>query len=419
MKKNRLTLFILAGLILGIIVGVIFNLHWSDSEFAQTYFVNGLFYLLGNLFKRLVSMMVVPLVFVSLVLGAATVGDIKKLGRIGGKTLIFYLATTAVAITIALLFANLTNPGLGFELGELSEITAPEKVSLVDTIVNIVPNNPVEAMNNGSMLQIIFFALAIGTSMTVVGEKAKPVYDLFVSLNEITLKLIVILMKFAPIGVFGLIAMTFSNLGFDAIQNILAYILTVGAALLIHCLITYPTLLVAFAKLNPIQFFKNWAPAMLVAFSTSSSNATLPVSIETATERLGIDEKITTFTLPLGATINMDGTSIMQGVATVFLAQAYGIDLTFNQYILIILTATLASIGTAGVPSVGTIMLAMVLQQVGIDIAGISIILAVDRIVDMLRTTVNITGDAVCSSIIAKSEDAIDLTIFEQENVAN
>lgn len=267
------------------------------------------------------------------------------------------------------------------------------------------------------MLQIIIFALFTGTAMTLLGDKAAKVKAIFEELNEIVLKMVMMVMKMAPYGVFALVAKTMATFGFDAVGSLAAYMLCVIGGLLLHALLTYQGLLFATTGLNPIKFYKNFFPAIAVAFSTSSSNATLPVTIETVEERLGVNKELASFTLPLGATINMDGTAIMQGVATVFIAQLYGIDLGIADFLTVILTATLASIGTAGVPGVGLIMLSMVLTQVGLPVEAIGLILGIDRILDMTRTAVNITGDAVCTLIVAKSENELDVDVYNAENV--
>ena len=362
-------------------------------------------------------MMVVPLVFVSLTVGASAIGDIKKLGRVGGKTLAFYLITTAIAISIAIGLANIVNPGSGLDLNALqkSDYSVSAAIPFVDVLVNMVPTNPIQSMTEGNMLQIIVFSLLLGAAITTLGDKAKKVKDLFEQLNDVVLKVVEIIMIIAPYGVFALIAKTFATLGYEAMGSLLAYMLTVVGALFIHALLTYQGLLVGFTKLNPITFFKKFMPAIVTAFSTSSSSATIPVTLDTVQNKLGVHEDVSAFTIPLGATINMDCTSIMQGVATVFIAQVYGIELGLTAYLTVIITATLASIGTAGVPGVGLIMLSMVLTQVGLPVEGIGLIIGIDRILDMTRTAVNITGDAVCTLIVAKSENEFDEDVFNSK----
>ncbi len=412
-RKIGLTTKIIIGLVLGFITGLILN-KLGASYVRDTILVNGLFELLGQIFLRGIKMMVVPLVFVSLVNGAASMSDIKKLGRVGIKTMFFYIATTAIAITIAIIVASIINPGIGLDMSELikTQPTIGETKPLIQVIYEMIPTNPVESMVQGSMLQIIVFSLLVGTALSILGNKTKILTDAFNQLNDLVMKIVELIMLSAPYGVFALIAKTFSTLGFEAMGSLLKYMICVFIALLIHVCVTYSGLLVIFAKLNPIRFFKKFAPAMGVAFSTSSSNATIPVTLEVIEEKIGASKNIASFTIPLGATINMDGTSIMQGVATVFVAQLYGIPLSIHAILTVILTATIASIGTAGVPGVGLIMLSMVFQAIGLPVEGIALIIGIDRILDMTRTAVNITGDAICTTIVSKAEGEFDEEIF-------
>lgn len=412
-KKMGLTTKIFIGLISGLVLGIILN-NLGPSYFRDAILVDGIFTLVGNIFLNGIKMLVVPLVFISLVYGAASMSDIKKLGRVGTKTLIFYLSTTAVAITIAIIIAYIVKPGIGLDMSALvkTEPTIAAKTSLVQVISDMVPTNPIAAMANGAMLQIIVFAILMGTGLAALGEKVKPVVEIFDHLNDLMMKMVSFVMLFAPYGVFGLIAKTFTGLGFDAMWPLAKYMFCVLFALLLHAGFTYTGLLVGFAKLNPVTFFKKFLPTMGIAFSTSSSNATVPASLEAVEKKLGVSKSIASFTIPLGATINMDGTAIMQGAATIFISQLYGINLSFGAIMTVILTATLASVGTAGVPGVGLIMLAMVLEAVGLPIEGIALIIGIDRILDMCRTVVNITGDAVCTIIIAKSEGEFDESVY-------
>ncbi|MEW9121063.1 MAG: dicarboxylate/amino acid:cation symporter [Thermotaleaceae bacterium] len=415
-KKMGLTTKIFIGLITGLIVGLILN-QMGPSTLRDKILVDGIFELVGRIFLNGIRMMVVPLVFVSLVNGAASMSDIKKLGRVGTKTLGFYLVTTAVAITIAIVLSSIVNPGIGLDMSQLvtSEPTIADSKPLVKVITDMVPTNPVAAMASGEMLQIIVFAILFGTGLAALGKKVQPVIDIFDQLNDLMMKMVSMVMLLAPFGVFSLIAKTFSGLGFAAMKPLAAYMLCVLGALALHAGLTYTGLLVAFTKLNPITFFKKFSSAMSVAFSTASSGATLPVTLEVVEEKLGVSKGISSFTIPLGATINMDGTAIMQGAATIFIAQVYGIDLGMSEILTVILTATLASVGTAGVPGVGLIMLSMVLQAIGLPIEGIALIIGIDRILDMARTAINITGDAVCTLIIAKSEGELDEAIYNAD----
>jgi len=405
MKKMSLTTQIFIGLIGGMIFGLILY-PVREVPFIETYITGFVLKLGGSLFINAIKMMVVPLVFISLTVGSSAMGDIKKLGRIGIKTLGFYLFTTAVAIVIGLTLANIIDPGAGL-IADSIEKTSKNINSakpFVNVLIDIVPTNPIDSMAKGNMLQIITFALLTGAGLTILGDKVSRVKELFDQGNILVLEIVGLIMKAAPIGVFCLIANTFSSLGYSAMMPLLKYMFTVIGALFLHGLFTYQGLLVSIVKMNPITFFKKFAPALSVAFSTASSGATLPVTLETVQDEFGVSKSVSSFTIPLGATVNMDGTAIMQGVAVVFIASVYGVHLTMGDYVAVILTATLASIGTAGVPGVGLIMLSMVLTQVGLPIEGIALIMGVDRILDMTRTAVNITGDAVCTLIIAKSE---------------
>ncbi|MCT4633582.1 MAG: dicarboxylate/amino acid:cation symporter [Firmicutes bacterium] len=418
MKKLSLTSKIFIGLILGVIVGVMVNMM-PESAFLSDYVVNGLFKFIGKVFISGLKMVVVPLVFVSLVCGTCSIGDPKKLTRVGSKTLIFYLLTTAVAISIALFVGNVIDPGVGLDLSSLAkkDVVIKESESLFNVLINIIPTNPIGALASGKMLQVIFFAIMTGISITFAGEKADPVRNFFIAMNEVVMNMINLVMKVAPVGVFGLVAETFSNFGFGMAQKILMYVISVLLALLIHGLITYMGSLKVLGGLSPVQFIKNFIPAMGVAFSTASSSGTLPVTIDTVEKRCGVNGEVASFTLPLGATINMDGTAIMQGVAVVFISQLYGIELGLNGFLTVILTATLATIGTAGVPSVGLITLSMVLASVNIPVEGIAFIMGIDRILDMSRTAINITGDAVCTLLVAKSEKEFDEEVYYAKNV--
>lgn len=417
-RKLGLSVKVLIALALGIVAGIIvYNL--PGGAFKDTFLINGLFQLVGQIFLRSIMMLVVPLVFVSLVTGAASMGDVKKLGRVGAKTITFYLGTTAVAIIIALVLGSVFKPGIGLDMSaiEAVEVTVGTKTPLVQILYEMIPRNPIQAMAEGNMLQIIVFALLSGVGLSLLGEKGKYLINLFENLNELIMKLVSIVMLFAPIGVFGLIAKTFSTVGYAGLVPLAKYILLVYLGLIIHASFVYGGLFKIFTGLSIKTFYKKYFPAMSVAFSTASSGATLPVSLDIAENRLGINKEIAAFTIPLGATINMDGTAIMQGVATLFVAQVYGIELTFGMMLTVVLTATLASIGTAGVPGAGAIMLTLVLQSIGLPLEGIGLIMGVDRLVDMARTAINVTGDAVCTSIIAKQEGELNEDIFNSDIV--
>ena len=345
------------------------------------------------------------------------IGDTKKLGTVGVRTLIFYLFTTALAITVALTVGNIIDPGVGLDMSAIktnaADVAQMEATSLTETLLNIIPDNPVNSLASGSMLQIIVFALIIGVILAKLGDRAETVSNFFGQFNDIMMEMTMMVMSLAPIGVFCLISRTFANIGFSAFLPLGKYMIGVLLALAIQCLIVYLGLLKVFTGLNPIKFIKNFFPVMAFAFSTATSNATIPLSIDTLAKKMGVSKKISSFTIPLGATINMDGTAIMQGVAVVFAAQEFGIHLTMTDYITVIGTATLASIGTAGVPSVGLVTLTMVFNSVGLPVEAIGLIMGIDRILDMTRTAVNITGDAVCTTIVAHQNKAIDRSVLE------
>lgn len=408
---------IFIALLLGAIAGIAVNYLLPDSYFKNTILINGILYVIGNGFIRLMQMLVIPLVMCSLICGAMAIGDTKTLGKVGVKTLGFYLVTTALAVAIALTTGLLVHPGLGLNIDvvALSEVTVNETTGFADTLLNIIPKNVFASMANGDMLPIIVFSVFVGILLAKLGSRAKTVSSFFAQFNDIMMEMTMAVMGLAPIGVFCMIAKTFSTIGFDAFLPMLKYMLSVIGALAIQCFVVYQVLLFLLTRLNPMTFIRKFFPVMQFAFSTSTSNATIPLSIETLSDKLGVSRKISSFTIPLGATINMDGTAIMQGVAVVFIAEAYGYDLTPTMLLTVIATATLASIGTAGVPSVGLVTLAMVLTSVGLPTEGIALIMGIDRILDMLRTAVNITGDAVCTTIVAKQEGAFEIETFNKK----
>jgi len=409
-RKLGLTTKIFIALLLGAVTGTLLHYFAPSNAFFDDILVNGFFYVIGQGFLRLMQMLVVPLVLCSLVCGAAAIGDTKTLGKVGVRTVVFYLFTTAMAICVALGVAKLINPGVGMDLSalETTETAVTAQQSMAETLLDIIPKNPFSSLASGNMLQIIVFAIIIGIILAKLQDKTQLIHNFFQQGNDIMMEMTMMVMSLAPIGVFCLIAKTFSGMGFDAFRPLLKYMGAVLLALMIQCFGSYQVLLKAFTGLNPIKFVKN---------STATSNATIPLSIDTLERKMGVSRRISSFTIPLGATINMDGTSIMQGVAVVFIAQAYGIALTPADYLTVIATATLASIGTAGVPSVGLVTLSMVLASVGLPIEGIGFIMGIDRILDMTRTAVNITGDAVCTTIVASQNQALDRDVFNAESV--
>ncbi|OAO11085.1 dicarboxylate/amino acid:cation symporter [Staphylococcus cohnii] len=418
MKTKNLSLKIVIALILGIAIGSILN------TFAQSSFVVNVdkyvFNVIGQIFLNLIFMLVVPVVFVSIVLDVVGVGDPKLLGGIGLKTISFFLTTTAIAIIIGITLALVLQPGEGkSDLLKSEDVSSYQKTldkednsqssaakqSFDQTLINLFPKNPLQAMSEENMLQIITFAIFIGVGLIMVGSKAEAVHRLFEQTNEVLMYIVTMIMSvFAPIGTFGLVAHAFTGAGFGAIQQLGMYFFIVLLALFIHFFVVYGSAVKFMAKSSPLKFFKGFLPAITLGFSASSSTATLPVSLK-CTKNMGVRPEVASFVQPLAATINMDGTAIMQGVATIFIAQISGVELSFMQIITVVVIAVVASIGTAGVPGVGLIMLAMVLNAVGLDPVAIGIILGIDRLLDMTRTSVNITGDAACALIISKAED--------------
>ena len=415
-KKLGLSTKIFVALLLGSIFGFFINLFLPAGVLKDDLLINGVLYVVGNGFIRLMQMLVIPLVMCSLVCGTMSIGDTKTLGKVGVKTLVFYLFTTAVAISLALVFALLVKPGVGLNIESVggTDVTIQESVSVADTILNIIPKNIIHSMANGDMLPIIVFSVFIGLMLAKLGKKASTVANFFAEFNAIMMEMTVTVMSAAPIGVFCMIARTFATIGFEAFIPMLKYLLCVLFVLVLQGFGVYQLLLFLFTGLNPIHFTKKFFPVMQFAFSTSTSNACIPLSIDTLKEKLGVSRRISSFTVPLGATINMDGTAIMQGVAVVFIAEAYGIALTPTMLGTVILTATLASVGTAGVPGVGLITLAMVLSSVGLPTEGIALIMGIDRIIDMARTAVNVTGDAICTTIVASQADLVDKEVFNK-----
>ncbi|MEM1006197.1 MAG: dicarboxylate/amino acid:cation symporter [Pseudomonadota bacterium] len=408
----NLTTQILVALALGTSLGLVLN--YLDIPWLQDGLVNGLFTMIGQMFLNALQMLVVPLVVFSLLCGVVGIGDIRILGRVGGLTFVTYLATTALAVTTALVFANIIGPGNGFESLHLADqtVSVGAAESAWQILANVVPKNPVQALANGEMLQIIFYVIVVGVAVLMIGSKAKKFVEGCEFMNELAMKIVEIVMAFAPVGVFCLIAKTFALEGFGLFAPVMGYLTTISLTLVFHLCVTLMAVLYVFTGLNPLAFLRKMRAAQVFAFSTSSSNATIPASMQCVTQRVGVDRSVASFGVPLGATINMDGTAIMHGVATVFLANAYGIDLGLGGYLTVISISVLASIGTAGVPGVGIVMLAMVLNQLGMPLDGIAIILAVDRILDMMRTVVNVTGDAVVTTIVADQVGKLDRAVF-------
>ncbi|MDQ6990302.1 MAG: dicarboxylate/amino acid:cation symporter [Mariprofundaceae bacterium] len=416
-----MTTKILIWMVAGLVVGSVINTFASDIAWVQDYLVNGLFLVVGSMFIHLLKMLVVPLVTFSLICGVCGIGDIQKLGRVGGKAFALFMLTTALAITLAIAVASLFGPGEGFELASAASNTfsAPVSPPLTQVLIDLIPSNPIEAYATGNMLQIIFFTILFAVCVLMVGDVGKPIADAAERLNAVMMEVVNVVMHLAPIGVFALMAKTFSLQGIGMIIPMLSYFGVLVFVLLLHVTGTLMILLKVLGRVNPLTFLKKMRTTQIFAFSTSSSNATIPVTLQATQKRLGVDNSTASFIVPFGATINMDGTAMMQGVATVFIANVYGIDLGLSGYLTVIGMSVLASIGTAGVPGVGLIMLAMVFNQVGLPVEGIALIMGVDRLLDMIRTAVNVTGDAAITTIVARSEDSIDMDVFENPNAGS
>jgi len=417
-----LTRKIVTAMLLGMLVGVMLNILFSSSlisqsstEWLHTNLVFGLFDTVGQIFVRSLKLLVVPLVLVSLICGVSSLGNNSRMGAVALKTVVLYLATTAIAISLAILTAVMVQPGVGIDLALASEFVAKEAPPLKQTLINIFPSNPVESMANGATLQIIVFALLFGFAVTKAGEQGQRIISFFNDLNAVIMKMVMMLMLIAPFGIFCLLAKLFADVGVGMIMSLGKYFFTVLFVLLLHSLGVYSLFLKFLTGLSVKTFLSKLRPPLALAFSTASSGATMPVTMRTVEQRLGVSKSVSSFTVPLGATINMDGTAIMQGVATVFIAQAYNIGLTFEGYLAVVLTATLASIGTAAVPGVGLVMLVMVLNQVGLPVEGIGLIIGVDRLLDMTRTATNVTGDAMVTTVVANSEGLVDKTVFDSQ----
>lgn len=418
-----LTNRILVAMIAGILFGSLLNLVLSSSSLPdgfrmgiEEYLVTGILDLVGRLFISSLKLLVVPLVLVSLICGSSSLGDSARMGPIAGKTLLLYLATTAIAVSLALLVALLVGPGSHVSLPGTADFQATPPPPLVDVLADIVPSNPVAAMAEGKMLQIIVFALLFGYAISHAGDAGRRIADFFRDMEAVVMRIVGILMHIAPYGVFALLATLFSDMGIGAIVDLGAYFLTVLVVLVFHATVVYSLLLKGLTGMSPRIMMTKMRSVWAFAFSTASSGATLPITLRTVERRLGVDNTVAGFTVPLGATINMDGTAVMQGVATVFIAQVYGVDLTLAAFVTVILTATLASIGTAAVPGVGLVTLAMVLDQAGLPVEGIALIIGVDRLLDMVRTAVNVTGDATVAVVVAKSEGHFDERVFLNPN---
>ena len=411
---SQLSRRILWALAAGLVIGLVLNATVAETPWVRAWLLDGLFYVVGEVFVRLLSMLVVPIVFISLVNGVASLSDPSQLGRISGKAVGLYMMTTGIAVCLALGGALLFRPGVGAAPDAIAPAAIAEAPSFVQVLVNMVPRNPVAAMAEGAMLPIIVFSIMLGLSIAFSGEPGRRIAATFRDLDVVVMRLVSLVMALAPIGVFALIVRLGALTGWGAFLGVLKYVILVFAVLMVHAFVVYPALLKLLSGLNPVTFLRKMRDPLAFAFSTASSGATIPVTLRTVVERLGAGNRVASFTIPLGATINMDGTAIMQGIAVGFIAQYYGIELTVAQYGLVVVMVILASVGTAGVPGVGLVMLAGVLSQVGLPVEGIALILGVDRLLDMTRTAVNVCGDAVVTCIVAKSEGEFDRTVYDE-----
>ena len=392
--KLKLHWQILIALFLGVIVGALFGERIIWISF------------LGDIFLRLLKMIIIPLIIASIISGVTSIGSAKKLGNLGAKTFIYYISTSLLAIITGLILVNIVKPGVGADLGLQEAPTGLTTIdSPVDILYRLIPVNPVASMAEGDILPIIFFCIFFGFFVTRLPEPSRiRVTQFFETFFEIMMKMTGVIIKLAPIGVFGLMVKIVAKTGFSAFVPLLSYMSVVAGGLLIHALITLPLVLAFIAKVNPLEFFRNMSDALTTAFSTSSSSATLPLTITSVQKKAGVSNKITSFVLPLGSTINMDGTALYECVAAIFIAQAYGIELSFMQQLIVVMTALLASIGAAGIPMAGLVMMSIILNAVGLPLEGVGLIIAVDRVLDMMRTTVNVWSDSVGTITIANSE---------------
>ena len=398
---------IIVSMILGILVGVTFNLT-SLIESSSGSYITNLLDLVSYLFLSSLKLIIVPLIFFSIVCGIVSLSDDVSISRLGIKTLLLYTTTTVIAISLGLLFSSFIN----YEPIEMKNLGSVVNIENIKTDGNIFPNNIFKSLSDGNIIHLLIFAVLIGISAARIKNRIKTFIQYFYDFNDVVNELVKLIISFTPIAVFCILAKTFSTQGTETIMSLAGYFFTVVFVLLFHFLFTFSILIKFFTALNPVKFFQNLKDVVIFTFSTSSSSASIPFTMKAAEEKYGIDKSISTFTVPLGATINMDGTAIMQGCATFFLASLYGIDLGINEIVTIVITATIASIGTAGIPSAGIIMLTVIFTQIGIPLEGITLLLGVDRLLDMMRTSVNVSGDICISCVIASSENKINESVF-------
>ena len=412
---NNLTRNILLGMFAGFVVGAFFYYTNFFSDQVALFVEKYIFFLGSTIFINLLKMLIVPLIFFSLVSGISSLNNLSSLGKITSKTIALYLATTAIAVSLSLFIGTIFKPGSGYSSSiSVAPESLPQSQGVFETIVNIFPSNILEAMANNEMLAVVFFSILFGLALSKTNHLTDNLSNSFEKLNTVFMQLVITVISFAPIGVFCLIGKFVIVDGLDVFQEAFKYVVLLIAVLIIHAFVTYTVILKLFTTISIKRFFVKMKDVAIFAFSTSSSAATIPVTLKTVQDELGVNKNVASFVVPVGATINMDGTAIMQGMATVFIAQMSGIDLTLIQYVQVVLLAVVASIGAAAVPSAGTITLVLILQQFGLPLEAIGIILAVDRILDMLRTSVNVTGDAAVSCIVAESEGMLDKNIFNK-----
>ena len=414
LSKISLNNWIFIAMLLGFIVGLILNINVTDPFIKDTILIDTIFNLGGTGFIDLMKMLVVPLVFCSIVVATANLTDNNKMGGIGIKIIAFYLATTLIAVFLALTIAGIINPGDGLNMvGTQYTTNLTENITLTDTILNMIPQNPISSLANGEMIPIIIFSLIVGFLISKLKDETKIVKQFFEQTNRVMIEMTTLVLKIAPIGVFCLMAKTFATLGISGLIPLFKFIICLVLAIGVQLLIIYPILLWALTKLNPIQFYKKFYTVMLFAFSSTSSNATIPLTLEKLSQ-IGVSQEVSSFSVPLGATINMDGNAIMQGCAVMFATQAYGLDLGLSAFITIIFIAFFVSISAAGVPSAAMVSLNMLFVSVGLPLDIIGVLFGIDHFCDMFRTTLNVTGDAICTTIVAYRNRAFDINIFNE-----
>ena len=411
LKELKLNDWIIISMILGFFIGMIINLY-ASTPFVKDIIIDNIFYFGGTAFINLMKMLVVPLVFFSIIVGTASLSNSRKIGNISVEIIILYIVTTLIAVCLAIFVASIIQPGNGLSMvGTQYTSNITSNVTLTDNLLNMIPSNPIGSMANGEIIPIIIFAILIGLVLSSLQEETPLLKDFFTQANKVMIKMTLWVMKLAPIGVFCLMASTFANLGISGLMPLFKFIISVIIAIAIQLFILYPILLFVFTKLSPIIFFKKFLSVMVFAFSSTSSNATIPLTLEKLSE-LGVSKEVSSFSIPLGATINMDGNAIMQGCAIMFATQAYGLDLGLSALITVIFMAVIASISAAGIPSAAIISMNMLFMSVGLPLDIITILLGIDHFLDMFRTVINVTGDAICTIIVSFKNKVLDVDLF-------